>query len=162
MLLTEKLSLLFFFINLQYIILLIVVFLLEISAGAVAYIYERNISDELNITLSETFMKGYAVNEYVTQEVDLMQQNLKCCGAVRFEEYRDSFWLRSKNANIIRDRGERLVPDSCCVTVTPFCGRSDHPSNIPYTVSIFYFYQIPIIIFVIRSNRAAFTTLPIS
>lgn len=30
----------------------------------------------------------------------------------------------------------RLVPDSCCKTEIPMCGKSDHPSNIPYTVII--------------------------
>lgn len=29
----------------------------------------------------------------------------------------------------------RLVPDSCCITVRDKCGLRDHPSNIPYTVS---------------------------
>jgi CD151 antigen len=101
----------------------------------VAYIYERNVSDELNMTLSDTFMKGYAVSERVTKAVDLMQQNFFCCGAIRFEEYRDSVWLRSNRADLMRPRENRKVPDSCCITWTDGCGVSDHPSNIPYTVS---------------------------
>lgn len=119
----------------QYIILLILVFLLELSAGTVAYIYERNVADELNMTLGETFIRNYAVSERVTKAVDLMQQSFMCCGAVRFEEYRESVWLRSNRDDMIRERDSRLVPDSCCVTMTPQCGLSDHPSNIPYTVS---------------------------
>lgn len=126
---TKKLILL-----LQYIILLILVFLLEMSAGFVAYIYEQNIDDELNMTLSDTITKNYAVNERVTKAVDLMQQNFHCCGAIRFEEYRESVWLRSKRDDLIVERDGRLVPDSCCVSMTPKCGISDHPSNIPYTV----------------------------
>lgn len=119
----------------QYIILLILVFLFELSSGIVAYIYEQNVSDELNMTLSDTFLKKYAVSERVTKAVDLMQQNFKCCGAIRFEEYRESVWLRSKRNDLIVEREGRLVPDSCCVTMTEKCGVSDHPSNIPYTVS---------------------------
>jgi CD151 antigen len=92
------------------------------------------VEDELNITLNETFIKNYAVNEHVTKAIDHMQQSFKCCGAIRFEEYRDSVWMRSKRNDLIVKRDERLVPDSCCLTKIKKCGTSDHPSNIPYTV----------------------------
>ncbi|KAG5674182.1 hypothetical protein PVAND_004165 [Polypedilum vanderplanki] len=127
-------------IILIYIILLILVFLFELSAGAVAYIYEHNVGDELNMTLSDTFMRYYAVNERVTNAIDQMQQSFKCCGAVRFEEWKDSVWLRSNRNDLLRERKTKtLVPDSCCVTITPHCGFSDHPSNIPYTGCIYRF-----------------------
>lgn len=114
--------------------LLILVFLLELSAGTLAYIYERNVPDELNQTLSDTFTQNYAVSERHTNAIDLMQQNYMCCGAIRFEEYRSSVWLRSRRKDLIRPKEGRLVPDSCCVTLSDGCGQSDHPSNIPYTV----------------------------
>jgi CD151 antigen len=112
------------------------VFLLELSVGTLAYIYERNVPEELNLTLSETFTRNYAVSERHTTAIDLMQQNYKCCGAVRFEEYLQSAWLRSRRADLIRPIDGRRVPDSCCLTVLDGCGKSDHPSNIPYTVSL--------------------------
>ncbi|XP_070490862.1 CD151 antigen-like [Chironomus tepperi] len=126
-------------IILIYIILLILVFLFELSAGTVAYIYERNVSDELNMTLSDTVKNNYAIDERVTKAVDLMQQNFKCCGAVRFEEYNESLWIKSTRDDLLVDRDGRVVPDSCCVTVTQLCGRSLHPSNIPYTGCIYKF-----------------------
>lgn len=122
------------FFSFQYIVLLILVFLLELSVGTLAFIYERNVPEELNMTLSDTFRRNYAVSERHTKAIDLMQQNFMCCGAVRFEEYRQSVWLKSKRTDLLRTIDERLVPDSCCVTVTDKCGLSDHPSNIPYTV----------------------------
>lgn len=118
----------------QYIVLLILVFLLELSAGTLAYIYERNIEEELNMTLSDTFTQNYAVSERHTKAIDLMQQNFVCCGAIRFEEYRQSVWLRSKRKDLIRPIDDRVVPDSCCFSLSLGCGNSDHPSNIPYTV----------------------------
>jgi Tetraspanin family len=124
-----------YFVFPQYIVLLILVFLLELSAGTLAYIYERSVPDELNMTLSETFKQNYAVSERHTKSIDIMQQKLTCCGAVRFEEYRQSVWLKSKRTDLIRPIEGRIVPDSCCVTMTSGCGSSDHPSNIPYTVS---------------------------
>lgn len=122
------------FFSFQYIVLLILVFLLELSVGTLAFIYERNVPEELNMTLSDTFKRNYAVSERHTRAIDLMQQNFMCCGAVRFEEYRQSVWLKSKREDLIKPTDGRLVPDSCCVTVTDKCGLSDHPSNIPYTV----------------------------
>jgi CD151 antigen len=117
-------------------VLLILVFLLELSVGTLAYIYERNVPEELNLTLSETFTRNYAVSERHTNAIDLMQQNYKCCGAVRFEDYQQSAWLRSRRVDLLRPIGERKVPDSCCVTKLDGCGASDHPSNIPYTVRL--------------------------
>lgn len=125
----------FFLSPFQYIVLLILVFLFELSAGTLAYIYERNVSDELNMTLSETFVQNYAVSERHTKAIDLMQQKFVCCGAIRFEDYRESVWLKSRRKDLIRSVAGRIVPDSCCVTFSEGCGTSDHPSNIPYTVS---------------------------
>lgn len=115
--------------------MLIVVFILEASAGAFAFIYERNVKDELDMTLSDNFKETYGISESHTDAIDLMQQKFMCCGAVRFEEYRQSTWLRSKRTDMLRPTEGQLVPDSCCTTVTAKCGSSDHPSNIPYTVS---------------------------
>ena len=115
--------------------MLIIVFILEASAGAFAFIYERNVKDELDMTLSDNFKETYGISESHTNAIDLMQQRFMCCGAVRFEEYRQSVWLRSKRTDMLRPTEGQLVPDSCCTTVTDKCGSSDHPSNIPYTVS---------------------------
>lgn len=120
---------------LQYTMVLLIVFLLEISSGCLAYIYERNVADELNMTLSDTFLQNYAVNKQHSDAIDLMQQKYTCCGSLRFEEYKESVWLKSKRSHLHRPIEGRLVPDSCCFTMTLHCGLSNHPSNIPYTVS---------------------------
>lgn len=117
--------------------MLLVVFLLELLSGSLAYIYETQVAEELRLTLNDTFMQNYGVNERQTEAIDLMQQDYVCCGAVRFEEFRASTWLRSKRTDLVRPTEGRAVPDSCCFTVSTKCGLSDHPSNIPYSVSIF-------------------------
>lgn len=33
------------------------------------------------------------------------------------------------------------VPESCCKTMTPFCGKRDHPSNIYHLVGSFFFCE---------------------
>lgn len=64
----------------------------------------------------------------------------KCCGAEKFEEWRNSTWLNTANqTHLVRSNVNRLVPDSCCISYREKCGKSDHPSNIPYTGCIYKF-----------------------
>lgn len=71
--------------------LLLIIFLLEIIAGVLAYVY---------------------------------YQQFHCCGSNNSRDWQDSEWIRSGEAD------GRVVPDSCCKTVVPGCGRRDHASNI--------------------------------
>lgn len=72
---------------------------------------------------------------------------MRCCGAVRFEEWKNSAWLKLNSTNInttthhlmIRSNVNRVVPDSCCISYSEMCGKSDHPSNIPYTGCVYQF-----------------------
>lgn len=52
-----------------------------------------------------------------------------CCGSNNSQDWRDSEWIRSREA------GGRVVPDSCCKTVVAHCGQRDHASNI-YKVEV--------------------------
>ncbi|XP_072277792.1 CD151 antigen [Pyxicephalus adspersus] len=109
-----------------YFILLLCIFILEILAGILAYIYYQQINDELKQSLKETMTQKYKQpgEEKVTNAVDKLQQEFKCCGSNNSQDWKESVWIRSPEAD------RRLVPDSCCKTVTPNCGMRDHPSNI--------------------------------
>uniref|UniRef100_A0A6E8WBD9 Tetraspanin n=1 Tax=Anopheles coluzzii TaxID=1518534 RepID=A0A6E8WBD9_ANOCL len=120
-----------------YTFVLLIVFLLEIIVGSLAYLYETQIETELQHTLNATFMEHYGVSEQQTKAIDSMQQEFSCCGAVRFEDWRHSVWLRSRRKNLIKPTEGRLVPDSCCITVVSNCGLRDGPSNIHYTGCIY-------------------------
>lgn len=60
----------------------------------------------------------------MTSAVDKLQQEFHCCGSNNSRDWQDSEWIHSGEA------GGRVVPDSCCKTVVPGCGRRDHASNI--------------------------------
>ncbi|NP_991213.1 CD151 antigen, like isoform X1 [Danio rerio] len=110
-----------------YFVLLLCIFLLEILAGVLAYIYYQQLNDELKENLRETMVQKYnqSEQEHVTKAVDKLQQEFKCCGSNSSSDWVDSAWIRSSEAD------GRLVPDSCCKSpVRKFCGRRDHPSNI--------------------------------
>ncbi|XP_058608249.1 CD151 antigen, like isoform X3 [Onychostoma macrolepis] len=110
-----------------YFVLLLCIFLLEILAGVLAYIYYQQLNEELKGNLRETMVQKYhqPEHEHVTKAVDKLQQEFKCCGSNSSSDWVESVWIRSREAD------SRLVPDSCCKSpVIKLCGRRAHPSNI--------------------------------
>ncbi|XP_036391059.1 CD151 antigen isoform X1 [Megalops cyprinoides] len=116
-----------------YFVLLLCIFLLEILAGVLAYIYYQQcfpfcheLNEELKQNLKDTMTEKYKQpgEEHVTRAVDKLQQEFKCCGSNSSSDWAESKWLKSAESD------QRVVPDSCCKTPTPLCGRRDHPSNI--------------------------------
>ncbi|XP_061671222.1 CD151 antigen-like isoform X2 [Syngnathoides biaculeatus] len=109
-----------------YFVLLLCIFLLEILAGVLAYIYYRQLNEELKQNLRVTMMQKYEqkTQEHVTSAVDKLQQEFKCCGSNNSSDWAESVWIRSNDGN------GRVVPDSCCKTPSELCGRGEHPSNI--------------------------------
>ncbi|KAM8938981.1 CD151 antigen isoform 2-T2 [Pelodytes ibericus] len=109
-----------------YFFLLLCIFILEILAGILAYIYYQQLNAELKQSLKDTMTMKYKQpgQEKVTGAVDKLQQEFKCCGSNNSKDWEDSIWIKSPESE------KRLVPDSCCKTVTNSCGVRDHPSNI--------------------------------
>ncbi|XP_008335528.1 CD151 antigen-like [Cynoglossus semilaevis] len=109
-----------------YFVLLLCIFLLEVLAGVLAYIYYQQLNEELKQNLRETMINKYQKENYqhITRAVDKLQQEFKCCGSNSSSDWASSVWIRSSASN------GRKVPDSCCKSVTEMCGLRDHPSNI--------------------------------
>uniref|UniRef100_A0A665WG71 Tetraspanin n=1 Tax=Echeneis naucrates TaxID=173247 RepID=A0A665WG71_ECHNA len=106
-----------------YFVLLLCIFLLEILAGVLAYIYYQQLNEELKQNLRETMIQKYEQKtyEHITRAVDKLQQEFKCCGSNNSSDWSASIWIRSRESN------RREVPDSCCKSPTELCGRRDHP-----------------------------------
>ncbi|XP_048405579.1 tetraspanin-11 isoform X2 [Stegostoma tigrinum] len=109
-----------------YFSLLLLIFLTELVAGILACVYYQQLSDELKQSLHKTMMENYAQpgEEAVTYSIDQLQQDFKCCGSNSSANWQHSAYILSPAS------GNRLVPDSCCKTITEACGQRDHPSNI--------------------------------
>ncbi|KAJ0056761.1 hypothetical protein NL108_016412, partial [Boleophthalmus pectinirostris] len=109
-----------------YFVLLLCIFLLEVLAGVLAYIYYQQLNEELKQSLRDTMIQKYerTNQEHITRAVDKLQQEFKCCGSNSSADWAASEWIRSQAGK------GRLVPDSCCKTPSPMCGERDHPSNI--------------------------------
>ncbi|XP_020509155.1 tetraspanin-11 isoform X2 [Labrus bergylta] len=109
-----------------YFLCLLLIFLIELVAGVLAYVYYQKLSEELKHHLNQTMTENYAQpgKGDITLAVDKLQQDFKCCGSNNSRDWLMSVYISSKPAE------SRVVPDSCCKTIIPLCGKRDHPSNI--------------------------------
>lgn len=114
--------------------LLLLIFLLEAMVGMLSYIYEEQVESELSLSLNDTFLQNYKIDPVKTDAIDQMQREYKCCGAIRFEDWDFSPWhkelKKEQEANKDTNKLFNKVPDSCCITESFLCGKSNHPSNI--------------------------------
>lgn len=109
---------------LLYTFFLLFIFLLEAVAGVLAYVYEGQLRTDLETSLNRTFLNSYMIDPTRTQDIDALQKEYRCCGAVNFEDWKYSRWLKSN------PKLNNTVPDSCCRTESKSCGIRNHPSNI--------------------------------
>ncbi|XP_045927759.1 tetraspanin-11 isoform X5 [Micropterus dolomieu] len=67
----------------MYFFCLLVIFLIELVAGVLAYVYYQRLSEELKQHLNQTMTDNYAQpgKEAITLAVDRLQQDFKCCGS---------------------------------------------------------------------------------
>ncbi|KDR23711.1 CD151 antigen-like [Zootermopsis nevadensis] len=115
------------FFILVYTFALLLIFLLEAMVGIMSFLYEPHVEEELRLNLNNTFVENYKLDDKKTSAIDQMQIEYKCCGANLFEDWQYSYWQKENLSEGLK------VPNSCCKTITPHCGKSDHPSNIHYT-----------------------------
>ncbi|XP_050298776.1 CD151 antigen-like [Anthonomus grandis grandis] len=108
-----------------FILVLVLVFLLESLVAILAYFYQQNVSEDVSQRLNSSFLENYNRNSK-TDSVDFIQENLNCCGAQTFSDWKYSRWIKGSPGIMNK------VPDSCCKTPIFLCGKSDHPSNIFY------------------------------
>lgn len=57
----------------QYVFVVMLVFVLEAGVGALARLYEEQVSPELKMNLNRTFLENYAVRRRETSAIDQMQ-----------------------------------------------------------------------------------------
>ncbi|GAB6031816.1 hypothetical protein CHUAL_010218 [Chamberlinius hualienensis] len=114
---------------LLYTFLLVFIFLLEAIGGIMAYAYEGQLRTDLESSLNRTFLYNYQFDEAITRDIDELQTQYRCCGAVNYEDWKYSRWLLRASVSKI-NKINNTVPDSCCKTRSLYCGARNHPSNI--------------------------------
>lgn len=96
--------------------------------------FKENFEGNISKTLRDAVIAEYSFTSEKTISIQRLHKKGNCCGAKDFEDWRDSLWWQSANNETAVLNGLYMnhVPDICCKTVVPACGRSDHPSNIYY------------------------------
>jgi len=103
-----------------YSIIVLVIFALEIVAGAYAYAKRGMIQDKLTQGIDTAVKTNYGqagtASEGMTTAIDWFQENVKCCGSTGPAKWKESKWYTSMGANKTAD-----VPKSCCKSQTSGC-----------------------------------------
>lgn len=110
---------------LLYAFLVMMIFILEIASGIMAYSQRDKVIGKIENTVNKTITLDYGEKDKgkLTEAVDNVQQELKCCGVTSPQDWQKSNWYRSTG----KHKNEE-VPESCCKTKGPKCsekGKTD-------------------------------------
>jgi CD63 antigen len=95
-------------------VLLGIIFLMEIGAGIAAYQLKGQMNELIEKNM-EKGMKNYNQEGYegVTKTWDIIQREIRCCGAQEFRDWGNTTFSEKTN-----------VPDSCCLSDIDGCGKN--------------------------------------
>ena len=107
-----------------YFFMLLVVFCAEMAAGILAFLYRNEIENTVTKESKDIILNKFGMgNQDIDYAVNLIQQELKCCGADNDKDYQKSQWYLSSNNK------DKRVPESCCNIQT----RCVADTKSPYT-----------------------------
>lgn len=82
---------------------LMVIFVVELSAGISGYAYRTKLKTGFETGLNES-VEEFGKNEKKTDALNILQSSLQCCGIQNYTDWYDSPW----------SNGTHSVPESCC------------------------------------------------
>jgi CD151 antigen len=103
-----------------YFILVLLIFILEIVAGALAYTKKDLMEEHLSKNLKKVVDTSYGTanpdtaTKAMIKAIDWFQKEVKCCGATGYEEWKTSNWGKQQANNT-------LAPESCCKVKADKC-----------------------------------------
>lgn len=107
----------------SYAILIFLIFILEIGAGIYAYTKKDDVQNDLADNLQKAIEVSYKgtkeADKALTKAVDWFQENVKCCGTSKPEDWTKSKWYKEATDKTIR------VPESCCTNKTTGCNKGE-------------------------------------
>lgn len=124
------------FMVLGFFLMIIIVCLLELVGGILAYVYRKDVESEITRNLNIEMVSNYGLpgNEKKTDAIDMLQKTYQCCGDSDYLVWKRTEWhnLDPPKADSANPDEEPIkVPDSCCITPDQDkCGSRIHPSNI--------------------------------
>ncbi|XP_020913364.1 CD151 antigen isoform X1 [Exaiptasia diaphana] len=100
---------------LLYFFLLLMIFILEIAAGILAYVKRDKVISTVEKAMNTSVAVEYGKSDKITKAVDHAQEMLKCCGAKGPKDWDTSDWKKKSNNG--------TVPQSCCKTPKSGCNK---------------------------------------
>jgi len=104
---------------LAFFILMLIIFILEVAAGALAYSKRNEINDKLSDEFMEAIKYKYSKkdsgkNVGLTEAIDKFQDHFECCGYTGYADWQGSSYYNSTG----------MIPTSCCMdSKSPLCGK---------------------------------------
>lgn len=93
-------------------LMIIVIFLLEVTAGALAAVYKTEAKQELENFLKHTLKKYYSTPDQansITVAWNAAMAELQCCGVNNYTDFEQAtLWQANKSSNAV-------VPEACCM-----------------------------------------------
>lgn len=100
----------------------LIVAVAKLGAGGLAFEYRLSVKSAISRETATVIRETYGTGDRQTDnDVNLLQEKLKCCGATSFRDYVNSTWIKAFDANI------KYVPESCC-SVPALCTRRTNSS----------------------------------
>lgn len=108
---------------LLYSFLVLMIFILEIASGIMAYSKRDKVISKIEEAVSKTIKDDYGEKDKqkLTEAIDKAQQELMCCGVSSGADWKTSQWFNSS------DKSES-VPESCCKKMAAGCSKGNSPS----------------------------------
>ncbi|XP_068760768.1 CD151 antigen-like [Montipora capricornis] len=113
---------------LLYAFLVMMIFILEIASGIMAYSQRDKVIGKIENTVNKTITLDYGEKDKkkLTEAVDNVQKELKCCGVTSPDDWKKSKWYSSKGQGASEE-----VPKSCCKNpAAPKCSKKGNKDAI--------------------------------
>ena len=103
--------------------MLLLIFCAQVAAGVLGFLFKTHVQAEVQKQGKQIIMNKYGTGQRkIDYAVDLLQEKLQCCGADKWEDYKDSQWRTGKGKG-------KVVPESCC-KVPSACTQEQRNENI--------------------------------
>ncbi|KAF7200468.1 tetraspanin 36 [Nothobranchius furzeri] len=103
-------------------LIIMLIFAAEVAALVFSFIYQGKISQDLERSMNDTFAK-YDGSNPESQAVDLLQNELMCCGVNNYTSWFNTPWFLTN----------KTIPPSCCKNKTAQCPGIPFQPDLIYT-----------------------------
>ncbi|MGH0132267.1 UNVERIFIED_CONTAM: hypothetical protein FKN15_051095 [Acipenser sinensis] len=112
------------FAAIQFVIILLLVFVTEVAVVVLGYIYRAKVEDEVDNSIQKVYNKYNGTNpDAASRAIDYIQRQLHCCGIHSYSDWKNTAWFIEARNN--------SVPLSCCKASIINCtGTLSRPGDL--------------------------------